>query len=125
LNNLPFRLKIAAFYFFLQGGLGMLFCIIVWFLPIKSIIIKIFLFIFIILYFILNIEVGKGLKELKKWSFIVAVIICFLEPLGVILGITKILPITILGLIVLILLLTVSKLFWNSEKEKSKQDIII
>lgn len=64
--NIPFRLKIAAFYFFLQGGLGMILCVALWFFPIKSITMKILFFIFVILYSILNVEVGKGLRRLKK-----------------------------------------------------------
>jgi hypothetical protein len=122
--NIPFRLKIATFYFFLQGGLGMILCVALWFFPIKSITMKILFFIFIVLYSILNIEVGKGLRRLKKWSFIVAILICILEPLAVIFDITEISPLTFFGSIVIILLLTLAKLFWQSQTEIYNQNIV-
>lgn len=122
--DIPFRLKIAAFYFFLQGGLGMILCVALWFFPIKSITMKILFFVFVVLYSILNIEVGKGLRRLKKWSFIVAIIICLLEPLAVIFNITEISLLTFFGSIVIILLLTLAKLFWQPQTEIYNQNIV-
>ena len=124
MNDLPFRLKIASFYFFLQGAVGMVLSIALWFLPKWTIIMKIFIFILIVLLCVLNIEVGKGLKKLKKWSFIAAIIMSFLQPLSTILAQSKILLLNIFGLIVFILLLTISKLFWHSEDKTYKQDIV-
>lgn len=115
--DLPIRLKISYFYFFLQGALGMLLCIGIWFFPLKSLTIKVVLFIWFIFYSILSIEVGKGLRKIKKWAFIVAIIICLLEPIAVIFNLIKISPITYFGSLVIILLLTLVNLFWSTNNE--------
>jgi len=100
----------------------MILCVVLWFFPIKSIMMKILFFIFTVLYSILNIEVGKGLRRFKKWSFIIAILICILEPLAVIFNITEISPLTFFGSTIIILLLTLAKFFWQTQTEISNDD---
>ncbi len=89
--------------------------IIIWFYSDLSFLYKLIIFVFLVLYFILNIEIGKGLKKLKKWSFIVAIILCLLQTISVFLGYSDFSIFTIACIVAITLLLTVKNLFWREE----------
>jgi len=113
--DLPIRLKISYFYFFLQGAIGIILGVLVWFFPIEDFTIKIYTFIAFVLFTILNIEVAKALRQLKKWAYFTAIIICLLEPLAAMLNIVDLSAITIFGSLIIIFLITLRKSFWCSK----------
>lgn len=107
----PTRLKVCYAYFFIQGALGMFLSIAIWFLDEISFEVKLIACLIFVFYFILNIEIGKGLKKLKRWAFITALILCFLQALSVFFGTSEFSLFTIFGIVVLTLLFTVKNYF--------------
>ena len=120
--ELPFRLKICYAFFFIQGAFAMLLSIIVWFIPDKEISDRIILFIVLVLILIMNIEIGKGLKNLKKWSYVVAIILCIIQSIFFYLRYTHVSVFTIGAIVVMTLLFTVKNYFWNEIKNINMDD---
>jgi len=116
-EELPFTLKICYAFFFIQGAFGMFLSMIIWFYADASFLYKLILLIFLVLYFILNIEIGKGLKKLKKWAFIVSIILCVLQTILVFIGYSDFSLFTIACVVVITLLLTLKNLFWRDKND--------
>lgn len=111
-------------FFFIQGAFGMLLSILIWFYGDVSFTYKLLLFLFLVLYFVLNIEIGKGLKKLKKWSFVVAVLLCIVQTISVYFGYSNFSIFTIATIIVITLLFTVKKYFWRDEVNNYPDEIV-
>lgn len=122
--ELPFRLRICYAVFFIQGAFGMLLSILIWFLTDFEFIYRLLLFLFLVLYFILNIEIGKGLKKLKKWSFIVAIVLCIIQTISVYFGYSNFSLFTIASIVVMTLLFTVKKYFWREMVSNYPNEIV-
>lgn len=58
--DLPIKLKICNAFFFAQGAFGMLLSTIRWFIFYISLTGRILLFLFLVGYVVLNVEIGKG-----------------------------------------------------------------
>jgi hypothetical protein len=123
-QELPFTLKICYAFFFLQGALGMLLSIVIWFSKEESFTYKLVFFVIMVLYFVLNIEIGKGLKKLKKWSFVAAIILCLLQTISVFIGYSDFSLFTIASIIVVTLLFTVKNRFWKDDNDIYKDEIV-
>lgn len=123
-QELPFALKICYSLFFLQGAFGMLLSILIWFYGDLTFLYKLIIFFFLVLYFVLNIEIGKGLKKLKKWSFIVAILLCFTQTIYVFIGYADFSLFTIACIVIITLLFTVKNLFWKEKPNVYDDEIV-
>ena len=92
----------------------MLASILIWFLTDIEFLYRLVLFLVLVMYIVLNIEIGKGLKKLKKWAFIVAVILCSIQTIFVLFGYTRFSLFTIAAIVVITLLFTAKQYFENA-----------
>lgn len=122
--ELPFSLKICYAFFFIQGAIGMFLSILIWFYDDKTLTFRLLFFLFLVLYFILNIEIGKGLKKIKKWSFFVAIILCIAQTILVLIGYSTFSLFTIFSIVVMTLLITLKKYFWMLPNDNTEDKYV-